>query len=549
MRIVGLLNAFDELADPDLRLGRKVANHGLTAALLEYSSADELHFFLPFQSAAGPFEKGYARWLDAPENQKRVRLLPAARLPEAAARFSYQAVHAAELDRYFPELCHLRNRAGGEPFPVTCTTHTLNYWSTRVRNLYKVLPGPRPYDAVFCTSRAAREHLAASFESSAARLAELGLKQAGYAGRLETVPLGVRAADFVARDRAQAQRSLGLAPGPVTLLYIGRLTPMDKCDLTPLLGALFLLARRHDARLVLAGAQTAGYGAQLMEAAAQFGVRGRVHLFPDFDSSQKADLLAAADIFVSPSDNLQETFGLSILEAMAAGLPVAASDFSGYRDLVVHGETGFLVPTLGPADYSFMDAFWPLAAERVAALQVAQRTAVDMDVLLESLETLIADPELRRRMGQAGRRRVLERFDWPVVVRAMETLWAELKAEALARGAEPPAGDVLDASLGRLFGHFPTRSLGPDDQVAPGPLAAEFAAGRWARRPHPDLAGLLPPEALELLLETVQKIEGGASLARLQETLAAKMPPHLVEHLVLYGLKQGVLSRPRGRSA
>ena len=54
--------------------------------------------------------------------------------------------------------------------------------------------------------------------------------------------------------------------------------------------------------------------------------------------------LAAADLFCSPADNLQETFGLSVLEAMASSLPVVASDWNGYRDLVLHGSTGWLVP-------------------------------------------------------------------------------------------------------------------------------------------------------------------------------------------------------------
>ena len=53
----------------------------------------------------------------------------------------------------------------------------------------------------------------------------------------------------------------------------------------------------------------------------------------------------AADVFVSPSDNIQETFGLAVLEAMASGLPVVASDWDGYRDLVEDGQTGLLVPT------------------------------------------------------------------------------------------------------------------------------------------------------------------------------------------------------------
>ena len=64
---------------------------------------------------------------------------------------------------------------------------------------------------------------------------------------------------------------------------------------------------------------------------------------PASDEDRKL-ALAAADLFCSPADNLQETFGLSVLEAMASSLPVVASDWNGYRDLVLHGSTGWLVP-------------------------------------------------------------------------------------------------------------------------------------------------------------------------------------------------------------
>ncbi|CAO0821436.1 hypothetical protein DFAR_2330023 [Desulfarculales bacterium] len=99
----------------------------------------------------------------------------------------------------------------------------------------------------------------------------------------------------------------------------------------------------------------------------------KLHICKDFDSSLTPNLLTAVDIFVSPSDNLQETFGLAIIEAMAAGLPVVASDFSGYRDLVAEGRTGFLIPSLGSADYGPLDPLWPLLADHIAALQTPAR--------------------------------------------------------------------------------------------------------------------------------------------------------------------------------
>jgi hypothetical protein len=73
----------------------------------------------------------------------------------------------------------------------------LNYWSTQVRNLYKVFPGPREYDAIWCTSRAALGYVRECLSSQTEALADLGHEGwVGYAGRLEIMPLGVRADEF-----------------------------------------------------------------------------------------------------------------------------------------------------------------------------------------------------------------------------------------------------------------------------------------------------------------------------------------------------------------
>ena len=544
MKILGFINAFDELAEPDRRLGRKVANHGVVAALLEHSSFDELHFFLPFQGALAPFQRVYAPWLERPELAGRVKLLPAQALPSALERTAYTALHAPELDRYLPELCHLRNRLARHPAPITCVTHTLNYWPTQVRNLYKVLPGARPYDAVICTSRAARDHLSRAFAASTLRLQALGLRQAGFAGRLEIAPLGVRLADFPLLDQAEARARLKLPAEGFTLLSLGRLSPADKCDLAPLLGALAVLAERgQPARLILAGGGAPGYGQAMLEQARQLGLEQMVSLFADFDSKLKPVLLAACDVLVAVTDNLQETFGLSIIEAMAAGRPVVASDFSGYRDLVVEGRTGFLAPTLGPASYGPLDAAWTILPEHIAALQAAQRTAVDLDVLVKRLAQLAADPGLRRRLGDTARQRAAERFDWGRVVPRLEEIWGRLHRQARALGRPPELPDVLAAGQGELFGHFPSRAIAAGEVLAPGPLAARHAAGGWAQAPYPDAAAGLPPQDLRRLLEALSARGQRASLQQLQADLAPELPAYQVEHLALWALKYGLLSR------
>lgn len=93
------------------------------------------------------------------------------------------------------------------------------------------------------------------------------------------------------------------------------------------------------------------------------------------------DLLAASAVFVLSSRS--EGLPISVLEAMAAGLPVVASDVGGLREQVVHDETGLLVP---PADAR---------------------------ALADALARLVDDPALRRRLGDAGRARAEELFDLP----------------------------------------------------------------------------------------------------------------------------------------
>ncbi len=544
VRILGFINAFDELSEPDRRLGRKVANFGVVAALLEHSSFDELHFFLPFQGALAPFQRVYAPWLERPELEGRVKLLPAQALPSALERTAYTALHAPELDRYLPELCHLRNRVSRHPVPITCVTHTLSYWPTQVRNLYKVLPGAMPYDAVICTSRAARDHLSRAFTASTLRLRALGLASAGFAGRLEISPLGLRLADFPLLEQGEARARLGLGGDEFTLLSLGRLSPADKCDLAPLIGALAVIVERGvPARLILAGGGGAGYGKALQEQARGLGLEGRVSLLVDFDSELKPALLAAADVVVAISDNLQETFGLSIIEAMAAARPVVASDFSGYRDLVVEGRTGFLVPTLGPASFEPLDAAWTILPEHIAALQVAQRTAVDLDLLVERLLRLAADPVLRRRLGQTARQRAAERFDWGRVVPRLEEIWLRLFDQAQTLGRPAELMDVLAAGQGELFGHFPSRAIAQDQVLLAGPLAPRRAAGDWAQAPYPDARGSLPSADMDRILAALAARGQRASLAELQADLAPEMPAYQCEHLVLWGLKYGLLSR------
>jgi glycosyltransferase involved in cell wall biosynthesis len=176
------------------------------------------------------------------------------------------------------------------------------------------------------------------------------LLAAGYSSsRIHYMPNGVPIPAACSPERRLAARASLAAASPLLHLvassplavYTGRLDRAKGLD-TLLDAWQMLLARRPEAHLWLVG--EGPYRKTLEEQIESRGLFGRVVLAGVFDSVE--ELLAAADLFVFPSQ--EEGMSLALLEAMAAGLPVVASDIPGNRPLIVHGQHGLLVPRDNP---------------------------------------------------------------------------------------------------------------------------------------------------------------------------------------------------------
>jgi alpha-maltose-1-phosphate synthase len=246
---------------------------------------------------------------------------------------------------------------------------------------------------------------------------------------------------------------------------------------------------------------------------------------------------AAADLFISLSDNIQETFGLSPVEAMAAGLPVVVSDWDGYKDTVRDGIDGFRIPTWMPPPGTGA----ALAQAHECGLDTydmycglaCQHVALDHRVLVDRLAVLANDAALRSKLGEAGRERARTVFDWNVVYRGYQGLWRELDrlrpAQSAADGAAPPpvvSPSRLDPFL--AFGHYPTRSIRLDTMVAPrsGASVASYKA----------LAGHALYNYAARILPTAQAVE--RAMAPL-----AKGPISVADLALAMGLHEGAALR------
>jgi rhamnosyl/mannosyltransferase len=140
---------------------------------------------------------------------------------------------------------------------------------------------------------------------------------------------------------------------------------------------------------------------RLLSQAAMLGVADRVHFLGDIPDEALPALYQAADIFVMPAHLRAEALGLAQIEALASGIPSVSTELgTGTSFANRNGETGLVVP---PGD------------------SVA---------LSRAINTLLAEPDLRRRMGDAGRQRVAELFSRKQMVAGNEAVY---RAAVLAR--------------------------------------------------------------------------------------------------------------------
>jgi hypothetical protein len=285
----------------------------------------------------------------------------------------------------------------------------------------------------------------------------------------------------IMRERQPARAALGIGEDEFVVLFVGRLAFNAKANPFPMYLALQRVSERRKVVLV-----ECGWSGN--DAIADAFVEARTKICPAVRSvvldGRKPDELArawaCADCFCSLSDNVQETFGLTPIEAMAAGLPCVVTDWNGYRDTVRDGVDGFAVPTVTPPPGFASDLVFSHALELQSygafIGQAAAMTVVDCEATAVALERLASDPGLRGELGANGARHARASFDWSIVVRAYEALWDELaEMRAAAIRERPPARrpvhwpDHLDPF--DLFAGYPTAVVNAKTRVQLTPAA------------------------------------------------------------------------------
>lgn len=445
---------------------------------------------------------------------------------------------------------YFRAALGSSEIPIVSLHHTISYRGClQTRFLLLLLAGPQPFDAVICTTCAAKQALEHAIDHTAESLERGFGVSVPFRGKLPVLPLGVDTDAFSPRDKKVARSALGIRNGDLVLLFLGRISPVDKGDLLPWLQTLCRLPESIQERLfvILAGRLDSDAAAEISRFIAEEHIAFRIDLRGVVPEHLKPVFYSAADVFISPADSVQEMFGLAPLEAMACGVPQIVADWDGYRDIVVDGETGFLIPTVWAPCTLELDtlSFQDPENWRDTHFGLGQSVAIDCDAFLQQLTRLLGDADLRAQMSVRSRERAIELFSWPVVARQYGELFDALIDEAKASAKESEHGGdgcFRQPSYFELFHHFASKNLTPDAVLRGS--STRFQDSVWAARLPYAASQDLDSSMIRFIVDAFDAELGEMTVQRAIDACQASNPhatPSLALRHLMWLLKYGFL--------
>src|ERR1044071_1965467 len=249
-------------------------------------------------------------------------------------------------------------------------------------------------DAIIAVSRETKRDIERLFDVDSARV--------------HVIHNGIDLDKYRKIDSIAALKRYDIDPDTPYLLFVGRITRQK--GFQHLIRAIQFMDRGFQIVLCAAAPDTPGMAKEMRTAVERAKAQrsGIVWIDEMVDQQTACELYSHAAVFICPS--IYGPFGIINLEAMACDTPVVASGVGGIKEVVVDGETGFLVP-LEQMNESPFEAINPEKFARDLATRVNE---------------LMRDPQLREKFGKAGRKRVEENFSWAAIAQKSKALYASL---------------------------------------------------------------------------------------------------------------------------
>lgn len=477
--------------------GRQAAGEEFLRAWLRYSNVDEFFAFSRTKKEAHGFYKELERldkgalgsrivkWF-SPNHFDKMDQMGAVYLPAPQlAAFAWK-----------------RRRLGASPHSTSLigVTHTSCELDI-MRSLTDMLTAPvQSWDAQICPSQSVHQMVKRLLDEQADFLREhLGAQTITYP-QLPIIPLGVDNDKYTpnAAHRKSWQEKLHIKKNDVVFLYMGRLDLFTKTNLFPMFEALERASKKTSKNIVivLSGWFINDFNEKTVkEWAPKICPSVRIEYVDGRPLENRHSIWHVADVFTSLVDNVQETFGITPIEAMSAGLPCVVSDYDGYRESVRHDVDGYRIPSCQPPAGSCYDLTCRHADSIDGYNYFVGRNswfiAIDVEAAANAYAALADNPEKRKAMGLAARERAQTVYDWKVIIPQYQALFQELtdrrnhhKAQLQIQlpkegfRSHPSQGDMMWA-----FEHYPTFTLTENSFIKKSTNASLETLHQWQEVP------------------------------------------------------------------
>jgi glycosyltransferase involved in cell wall biosynthesis len=463
-------------------MGRQAAGEGFLKGFVQHAEVDTLYCYAPRREQAEHFNA-------AVKGNGNTR--PVQWLNEIDARSPGEAGTLYLPDPSVSLHAWRRRHFDQRLYSIVGITHTTASagamdWISGLQ-----LSPAQDWDALICTSTVVKQTVDFVLDAQAEFLSSRFGAQQFPRPQLPIIPLGIDCESFTLNEakRGAGRAALGIGADDIVVLFVGRLSFHAKAHPLPMYLGLERLARSMPERKIHL-LQAGWFANEFIEKAFKTGAQTfcpsvRCVFVDGRNAEARNQAWAAADIFTSLSDNIQETYGLAPVEAMAAGLPSVVTDWNGYRDTIRDGVDGIRVPTIMPPP-GWAEDLADRHADQIDNYDhycgfTSQFVAVDPEACAAAYARLASDPGLRRQMGEAARQRAVAQFDWRVVINQYQQLWAELAARRRSAAESVPrkAGQPVQPTRAdpyQAFAGYATSTLAPSDviELAPGATPAAF---------------------------------------------------------------------------
>ncbi len=465
---------------PKTVLGRAVANHGFLFGLAQANVGHRVTLFVPSRQDVDLLENTLLA-----EIQATIHVIPRFRIAAYIEQYPIDILHFMDPKMMMGGL--IRNLLAEHDFVITGMTHSLG---DQIMECFLLnhANGIEPGDCLVCTTPTAQTVVASMYAFLAGHHPGLSLPQT------EVIPLGVDLAAF-REPSALARQDLDLPAEDFVILSLARFNPLFKMDLLPVLILFSMLLRQcpRPVRLVLAGSEADGrYIRFLRDWAYHNGIGDSVQFVMSPTDEQKIALYQHANIFLSLSDNVQETFGLTVIEALASGLPAVVSDWNGYKSLVEHEVTGIRIPTKMLGRDDAWEGSLSLQPLLTGHMLCAQTTAIDLPLARDAILKLEADREGLGRMSRAAAASAVD-YDWKKVLSRYLALWQRLREKQLASVTGESERNRRTSYVRFLheFSSYPSSQLLPGDCFVTSEFGRLVLDGKQSIQPYEEMQDVL----------------------------------------------------------